>query len=1184
MTRLYSLIILCIILVLIVLYVNIDSNSFTLTKLSDKEILGIIEGGFIDGGLEEEKEKNKEIIKKAIDDVFKDTTIDDGTKRKRFYEGDINWKFTDANDNFDCWVNWDYATRDPDGNPKEDKILKENITKTIVRKDGRPWCAVDRITSEKERREFDKPKEVMDYVNQYTGNVWGLVGAVGLGLTEELIITSLKKSAAKSAQLAAKKTGQEASEKIVKEVGQELQEDLGKKLFKENNEKIAKEGLEKTQKEFAEKTFKSKQKKLFTEISEEISSKLSKINKALSTDGLKKLQKEILENYGTKSISSMKDNFLKKSFNTIKSSVDGVALGKIKNLVKNKVYYVMLDANKKASITSLGKKINTKLLNKLLNESRESIAQLVYKKVINAFKSLSDNIAKLATKLIWKSYSVKLKIMLSITTFFRSQAKTFLSIGKALMRSGDDMAKMTLKLTRLGSTMAKSAIKNGFKTTMKAMGKLWLKMKPGPMAMFDILSFALDMADVGGYNAYMSTKDFNKAVEKSNIDAKKAFQDNVVKQEWYKDSGINVNNIDYPRVLDPTIDITTEELQAAISEKYELLFKLADIGERHAALKAYFDKMETDISSGKLKIEHFENEEIMKEYNKLVDIDSIEGVVRVDNCSKVGGLLYGDDKMCTYTENLCNNLYKWPLSDDRDEEIYTEFRNGICIQGNQDIRNMCDGLKANWDVKGNKCNLDKQWCISMGAEYNSSDNVCTIPLSQEVIEFIFGTSITRLTKEIGNVTIRPAVELMNVILDPPTVTEYVGTIKSDRTYKCFYINTNSFPFKIELQTCNDYNNNQKFYYNPETGLIVADAIKYRDRYLCAERPYSEGESLYMNYCDSSAATEQLWDVDTTNNLITHRNTKASLYDDLSNGVKIKTASTNPSLAQKKLIFGQVQQKDQAEFNKKIATGFMNVTTLGKVDWSPIIMSGSVILNMMSTVENVAKGFLDIFVDKCDTYSYNNDTIQQSTSATTSGSTTNITTTTPVAPVVAPVIVPIFTPPVDKIYCGEFKIRDKCLDATQKPTDGTKAQIFDCDGSNEQKFQYTSKDNTIRLVSDKTRCLDIRGGDISDGTAIQMWNCSGVDAQKFIYDPVNKRIQSKVNTNKCIDLLMDVSDNRNNFQLLSCKDHRAQRFEAKECTPNALENMASGLASGAAAAGTVAGNAVVSAATDACNIM
>lgn len=1177
MTSLYPLIILCIILVLIVLYINIDGNPFTLKKLSDKEILGVIEGGFIDGGLDEGKDKNDEIVKKAIDDVFKEATGGDGKttdgKRKRFYEGDINWKFTDANDNYDCWVNWDYATKSTNGDPKGDKILKENIAKTIVRKDGRPWCAVDRITSEKERRELDKPKEVMDYINKYTGNVWGLVGAVGLGLTEELIMTSLKKSAAKSAELAAKKTGQEVSEKAMKEVGQELQEDLGKKLFKENGEKITKEGLEKTQKELAEKTFKTNQKKLFTEVSEEISSKLAKVNKALSTDGLKKLQKEILENYGSKSISSLKDDFLKKSFASIKSSVDGVAIGKIKNLVKNKVYYAILDVNKKSAITSVGRQINKRLLNKLLIESKESIAQLVYKKVINAFKSLSDNIAKLATKLIWKTYSIKLKIMLGLSTFFRSQAKTFLSIGKALMRSGDDMARMTLKLTKLGSTMAKSAIKNGFKTTMKAVGKLWLKIKPGPMAMFDILSFALDMADVGGYNAYMSTKDFEKAVENSNIEAKKAFQQNVMAQDWYKDSGVNVNNIDYPRILDPTIDITTEDLQAAISEKYELLFKLADIGERHVSLKAYFDKMETDISSGKLKIEDFENEETMKEYNKLVDIDSIESVVRVDNCSKVGGLLYGEDKMCTYTESVCNNLYKWPLSDDRDDDIYAEFRNGICIQGNQDVRNMCDGLKATWNVKENKCNLDKQWCLSMGAEFNSSTNVCTIPLSQEVIEFIFGTSVTRLTKELGNVSIRPAVELMNVILDPPTATEYVGTIKNEKENKCFSINTSSFPFKIDLQPCDGNNNDQKFYYNPETGLIVANAIKYRDRYICAERPYSEGESIYMNYCDSASATEQQWDFDPSVNNINHRSTKGNVHA-TSSGVKIKTTSNNPGFYERNLVFGKIQKSDQAEFNKRVATGFMNVATFGKVDWSPIIMSGSVILNMMSTVENVAKGFLGIFSEKCDTYSYNNDTTQQNTNASTTGSTTNVTTTTP----------SILAPPEDKIYCGEFKIRDKCLDATGNPTDGTKVQIFDCDGSKEQKFQYTSKDNTIRLVSDKTRCLDIRGGDISDGTAIQMWNCSGVDAQKFIYDPVNKRIQSKVNTDKCIDLLKDVSDNRNNFQLLGCKDHRAQKFDVNNCTPNALESMASDLGKGATGVATAVGDAALGAVTESCNIM
>jgi hypothetical protein len=119
-------------------------------------------------------------------------------------------------------------------------------------------------------------------------------------------------------------------------------------------------------------------------------------------------------------------------------------------------------------------------------------------------------------------------------------------------------------------------------------------------------------------------------------------------------------------------------------------------------------------------------------------------------------------------------------------------------------------------------------------------------------------------------------------------------------------------------------------------------------------------------------------------------------------------------------------------------------------------------------------------------------------------------------------------------------------------------------------QYTSKDNTIRLVSDKTRCLDIPGGNMTDGTNIQMWDCNGSDPQKFIYDPTTKRIQSKTNTNKCFDLIGDNSDNRNNFQLLGCKDHRAQSFSANECTPNALESMASDLAGGVTAVATSVG--------------
>ena len=74
-----------------------------------------------------------------------------------------------------------------------------------------------------------------------------------------------------------------------------------------------------------------------------------------------------------------------------------------------------ITANKKSSIISLGKQINTKLINRLLIESKELIAQLVYKKVITAFKSLSDNII---LPLVWDFVS-------KITSFFDSSCAIF---------------------------------------------------------------------------------------------------------------------------------------------------------------------------------------------------------------------------------------------------------------------------------------------------------------------------------------------------------------------------------------------------------------------------------------------------------------------------------------------------------------------------------------------------------------------------------------------------------------------------------------------------------------------------------------------------------------------------------------------------------------------------------------
>ena len=68
---------------------------------------------------------------------------------------------------------------------------------------------------------------------------------------------------------------------------------------------------------------------------------------------------------------------------------------------------------------------------------------------------------------------------------------------------------------------------------------------------------------------------------------------------------------------------------------------------------------------------------------------------------------------------------------------------------------------------------------------------------------------------------------------------------------------------------------------------------------------------------------------------------------------------------------------------------------------------------------------------------------------------------------------------------------RCLDSdVSSPThNGTKVQIWNCNGWNNQKWTYYS-DNTIRSTHDG-RCLD---SDVSsathNGTKVQIWDCNG----------------------------------------------------------------------------------------------
>lgn len=1103
-----------IIIALIIYTYTIINGEINKSKLSDDEILQLMENGFVDGGVEDNDILiNREL--KAVEDVFNEVKKEAGNnsteiKRKVFYEGDINWKFVDnSSTNTDCWKNWDYIRRKENG---EDEIIKENVERTIRREDGRVWCPVNEFTDADSRRENDKPPTILDMMENNIDKIWGLAGAVGLGLTEEFILSSMKKKAMQSAKNVATKSTKEMFEESFKKIGKEMKQEFSEKFVKKFTKKLGNET--------GEGIFKNTQKKILVEFKKEVSEKISKVlSKELSNKTFASFKKEVLENYGKKTINSLKDDFMKKAFTNITKSLDDITLKKLSAIAKNTASVALKEASKKISYIALSASLKAKLLNSALKQAKDFMYSVVYRNIMSALKAVVNAVSKLSSKLLWKIVSLKTKAILALKTFFRTQAKSFLSIGKNLIKNVDDVAKMVKSLVMLSKTISKTSIKVGFRTAMKGIGKMLIKMKPGPLALFDMVSFALDMADVGGFSAYISTDDFKKEIAKSNAEMRKSYVDAIRSNSFYKDMNINPDDIDYPRVLDPTNDVPMDELQDLISEKFNTIFRLANIGERHTIIKTFFSSLESDLENGVITPESLEDENVMNGYIEKIDLEEITNLVSNDLCNRVGGLIY-DTNRCTYTKEQCNNLYKWPLDteekEDRKDEIYAEFQNDKCVQANHMPRYLCETAKAKWDVDKNSCLMDKNWCLKMGAEYDLNTGNCNIPLSQKIIENIFGTSMTRLFKGLVNPMVRPTQELLNVFLNPPTTNEYVGTIKNEAMSKCFSLNTDTFPYRVELKDCGG-GNEQQFYYNLETGLIVADATKYKGRFLCLERPYGTGDIMYANYCDNSLSKDQTWDVDVVKHTINHKSSKDPVY---AKGLFASIGSSSTS-NERKLIIGVVKNSNVDDFGKKVATSAMNITTFGAVDWSPIIESGSVMFKVMTVVPEVARAFTSIFSQTCDITGAGNQVMKVAETTTSTQTVQNT------------------------HYCGPIKIRDKCLDVKDsKLFDGAKPVIWDCNGGKNQNFAYHHVDKTIKSNLDKNFCLDIGSG--NDGDDLKWWGCNGTQPQKFNYDPTTKQISLVGNKSKCLDLTMDNNTNGNEFKVLGCKVHRAQQFNIKGC--------------------------------------
>ena len=147
--------------------------------------------------------------------------------------------------------------------------------------------------------------------------------------------------------------------------------------------------------------------------------------------------------------------------------------------------------------------------------------------------------------------------------------------------------------------------------------------------------------------------------------------------------------------------------------------------------------------------------------------------------------------ICSYNLNKCDTSYSWPLKDGED---YVEYKktsidrnvNGslkkidedLCVSTNSVMKTICDNNKTAYDPVSGICKIDDAYCRAYGADYLMNDDLkeydCTIGATQDFLETIAGTTITRGIKKVDE---NIAQNLVDTYLTPQ-LTNQLATLTS----------------------------------------------------------------------------------------------------------------------------------------------------------------------------------------------------------------------------------------------------------------------------------------------------------------------------------------------------------------------------------------------------------------------
>lgn len=131
------------------------------------------------------------------------------------------------------------------------------------------------------------------------------------------------------------------------------------------------------------------------------------------------------------------------------------------------------------------------------------------------------------------------------------------------------------------------------------------------------------------------------------------------------------------------------------------------------------------------------------------------------------------------------------------------------------------------------------------------------------------------------------------------------------------------------------------------------------------------------------------------------------------------------------------------------------------------------------------------------------------------------------------------------YPFQIVINGRCLDADANNlgVNGTRLQLWDCNGSQQQRFYFRGNGSIVSATSNSQFCVDADLNTIGgNGTIMQLWQCNGSTQQQFNYGGEGTGDIRSAHSGRCIDAdLNTIGSNGTIVQLWDCNGQNQQLF-------------------------------------------